>query len=74
MAAKGRSVFQSVSNTAISTCAQLLNVIEFTMKKLLLTAVALIVVLGGVLFWLASSVGPETAPDDLRTIELETNG
>lgn len=44
------------------------------MKKLLLTAVALIVVLGGVLFWLASSVGPETAPDDLRTIELETNG
>ncbi len=40
------------------------------MKKLLIAAIALIVVVGGVMVWLAGSVGPETAPQDVRSIEL----
>lgn len=40
------------------------------MKKLLITIGVLILLLLGVIMWLAGSVGPDTAPQDVRTIEL----
>ena len=41
-------------------------------KSLTMVGVVLLLVIG-VLFWLASSVGPETAPQDQRSIELDVN-
>lgn len=40
------------------------------MKKtlLILGAILILLILG--LFWLAGSVGPETAPQDIRSIDL----
>lgn len=43
------------------------------MKKFAIIAGVLILILVGVLFWLAGSVGPETAPQDVRSIELPDN-
>lgn len=40
------------------------------MKKLLIAAGVLGVLLVGTVFWLAGSVGPDTAPQDVRTIDL----
>lgn len=40
------------------------------MKRTLIAAAILLLLIIGVMVWLAGSVGPETAPDDLRTIEL----
>ncbi|MEM7728615.1 MAG: hypothetical protein AAF311_05000 [Pseudomonadota bacterium] len=40
------------------------------MKKILIIAGLLVLLLGGTLVWLAGSVGPDTAPQDLRTIDL----
>jgi len=40
------------------------------MKQLLIGAVVFIVLLIGLLVWLAGSVGPDTAPQDVRSIEL----
>ena len=40
------------------------------MKKLLIAAGVLGVLLVGMVFWLAGSVGPDTAPQDVRTIDL----
>jgi hypothetical protein len=54
----------------ISTRAQHLNAIRLTMKKLLITIGVFILLLIGVTLWLAGSVGPDTAPQDVRSIEL----
>lgn len=40
------------------------------MKKLLIMIGVFILLLIGIILWLAGSVGPDTAPDDVRTIEL----
>lgn len=40
------------------------------MKKLLIAIGVFIVLLIGVLVWLAGSVGPDTAPQNVRSIEL----
>lgn len=40
------------------------------MKKLLTMIGVFILLLLGVIIWLAGSVGPDTAPQDVRTIEL----
>jgi len=40
------------------------------MKKMLFIVGGLLVLLLVILVWLAGSVGPETAPQDVRTIEL----
>jgi len=40
------------------------------MKKLLITIGVFILLLVGVTLWLAGSVGPDTAPQDVRSIEL----
>jgi hypothetical protein len=54
----------------ISTRAQHLNAIRLTMKKLLITIGVFILLLIGATLWLAGSVGPDTAPQDVRSIEL----
>jgi hypothetical protein len=43
------------------------------MKNLLIAAGIFAVLLIGILFWLAGSVGPDTAPQDVRTLELPSN-
>jgi low temperature requirement protein LtrA len=58
---------------SISTHAQHLNAIRLTMKNLLIAAGIFAVLLIGILFWLAGSVGPDTAPQDVRTLELPSN-
>jgi hypothetical protein len=40
------------------------------MKKLLITIGVFILLLIGATLWLAGSVGPDTAPQDVRSIEL----
>lgn len=40
------------------------------MKKLLIGLGVFVTLLVLILFWLAGSVGPETAPQDTRSIEL----
>ncbi|GLQ24039.1 hypothetical protein GCM10007853_19130 [Algimonas ampicilliniresistens] len=40
------------------------------MKKMLFIVGGLLLLLIAILVWLAGSVGPETAPQDVRTIEL----
>lgn len=40
------------------------------MKRTLIIVAILLLLVIGTMVWLAGSVGPETAPDDLRTIEL----
>lgn len=40
------------------------------MKKALISLGAILILLVGAMLWLASSVGPETAPQDVRSIEL----
>lgn len=41
------------------------------MKKLLIALAALLILILGLLLWLAGSVGPETAPQELKSMELE---
>ena len=40
------------------------------MKTTLIAASIVVLLLIGIMVWLAGSVGPETAPTDLRTIDL----
>ena len=40
------------------------------MKKALFLISVILLVIIGAMVWLASSVGPETAPQDVRSIEL----
>ena len=40
------------------------------MKKALILISVLMLVIIGAMIWLASSVGPETAPQEIRSIEL----
>ena len=42
------------------------------MKKVLIAILVLLLVLGGALVWLAGSVGPDTAPTQTQSIELDT--
>lgn len=44
------------------------------MKKTVILLGGVLVVLAIVLLWLSLSVGPETAPKDVRSIEVEING
>lgn len=41
------------------------------MKKLLIALAALLILILGLILWLAGSVGPETAPQELKSMELE---
>ena len=41
------------------------------MKKPLIAIALVVLLLLGVTVWLASSVGPDTAPSDVKTIELD---
>lgn len=43
------------------------------MKKTLIALLLLALVIGGVLVWLAASVGPETAPQEMKSIELDSD-
>ena len=43
------------------------------MKKGLIGLGAVLLVLTAAMFWLAGSVGPDTAPQDVRSIELPDN-
>jgi len=43
------------------------------MKNLLIAVGVFVVLLIGILFWLAGSVGPDTAPQDVKSIELPDN-
>jgi hypothetical protein len=54
----------------ISTRAQHLNAIRLTMKKLLMMIGVFLLLLIGIVIWLAGSVGPDTAPQDVRSIDL----
>lgn len=40
------------------------------MKNLLIAIGVFILLLSGLALWLAGSVGPDTAPQDIRSIEL----
>ncbi len=40
------------------------------MKKMLIIVGGLLLFLIAILFWLAGSVGPDSAPQDVRSIEL----
>lgn len=40
------------------------------MKKLLITIGVFLLLLIGIVIWLAGSVGPDTAPQDVRSIDL----
>ena len=44
------------------------------MKKVLIIAGLIVVLVAGVLVWLAGSVGPETAPTELKSRDIPVNG
>ena len=43
------------------------------MKKTLIGTGIVLLLLAGVLVWLATSVGPETAPQEVKSIELDAD-
>lgn len=43
------------------------------MKKGLIAGLGAIVVILAVVFWLAASAGPENAPSEMKTIEVNVN-
>lgn len=44
------------------------------MKKPLIILGGLVLIAFGLMLWLAFSVGPETAPQDVRSIEVDIDG
>lgn len=44
------------------------------MKKTLIVIIGLLLLGTMALLWLANSVGPETAPQDVRSIEVDIDG
>lgn len=47
---------------------------EGHMKKPLILSVGILVILAVIVLWLAFSVGPETAPQDTRSIAIDIDG